>query len=73
MKLGIQLNPQVSIDKPPETLLPALVEQTRVLLRTHTEWPAIGNLRSQHRLDAEATAIINDLVALTDDDREEYA
>mgnify|MGYP004460079915 FL=1 len=51
----------------------ALVEQTRVLLRTHTEWPAIGNLRSQHRLDAEATAIINDLVALTDDDREEYA
>ena len=30
MKIGIQLNPQVSIDKPPETLLPALVEQTRV-------------------------------------------
>ena len=30
MKFGIQLNPQVSNDKPPETLLPTLAEQTRV-------------------------------------------
>ena len=30
MKFGIQLNPQVSIEKPPETLLPTLAEQTRV-------------------------------------------
>ena len=29
MKFGIQLNPQVSIDKPPHTLLPTLVEQVR--------------------------------------------
>ena len=30
MKFGIQLNPQVSIDKAPETLMPTLAEQTRV-------------------------------------------
>ena len=30
MKFGIQLNPQVSVDKPPETLLPTLVEQVQV-------------------------------------------
>jgi len=30
MKFGIQLNPQVSIDKPPQTLLPTLVEQVQV-------------------------------------------
>ena len=51
----------------------AFIEQTRILLRTHQDWPAIANLRSHHRHDPEATAIINDLVALTDDDREEYA
>lgn len=30
MKFGIQLNPQVSIEKQPDTLLPALIEQARV-------------------------------------------
>lgn len=30
MKFGIQLNPQVSVEKPPETLLSTLVEQVRV-------------------------------------------
>lgn len=30
MKFGIQLNPQVSIEKPPQTLLPTLAEQVRV-------------------------------------------
>lgn len=29
MKIGIQLNPQVSLDVPPETLLPTLVEQVQ--------------------------------------------
>ena len=30
MKIGVQLNPQVSIDKPPESLMPTLIEQVRV-------------------------------------------
>ena len=50
----------------------AFIEQTRILLRTHQDWPAIGNLRSHHRHDPEATGIINDLVALTDAEREDY-
>ena len=50
----------------------AFIEQTRTLLRTHQDWPAIANLRSEHRHDREATAIINDLVALTDAEREDY-
>ena len=30
MKIGVQLNPQVSIDKPGPTLMPTLIEQVRV-------------------------------------------
>jgi alkanesulfonate monooxygenase SsuD/methylene tetrahydromethanopterin reductase-like flavin-dependent oxidoreductase (luciferase family) len=30
MKIGVQLNPQVSIDKPPASLLPTLAEQVRI-------------------------------------------
>ena len=30
MKIGVQLNPQVSIDKSPESLMPTLIEQVRV-------------------------------------------
>ena len=48
------------------------VERTRVLLRTHQDWPAIANLRSEYRFDSEATTIINELCVLTDAEREEY-
>jgi alkanesulfonate monooxygenase SsuD/methylene tetrahydromethanopterin reductase-like flavin-dependent oxidoreductase (luciferase family) len=30
MKIGVQLNPQVSIDKPVPSLLPTLAEQVRI-------------------------------------------
>src|SRR5499425_199268 len=30
MKIGVQLNPQVSVDKSPESLMPTLIEQVRV-------------------------------------------
>jgi alkanesulfonate monooxygenase SsuD/methylene tetrahydromethanopterin reductase-like flavin-dependent oxidoreductase (luciferase family) len=30
MKVGVQLNPQVSIDKPANSLMPTLIEQVRV-------------------------------------------
>jgi len=30
MKIGVQLNPQVSIDKPAASLMPTLIEQVRV-------------------------------------------
>ena len=30
MKIGVQLNPQVSIDKPAAALMPTLIEQVRV-------------------------------------------
>jgi alkanesulfonate monooxygenase SsuD/methylene tetrahydromethanopterin reductase-like flavin-dependent oxidoreductase (luciferase family) len=30
MKIGVQLNPQVSIGKPPESLMPTLIEQVRM-------------------------------------------
>jgi hypothetical protein len=49
-----------------------LVESIRVLLRTR-DWAAIGNVRSKLRHDVSGTSVVNELCALTDDEREEYA
>ena len=49
-----------------------LVESIRVLLRAR-DWAAIGNVRSRLRHDVSGTSVVNELCALTDDEREEYA
>src|SRR5262249_22314688 len=67
MKIGVQLNPQVSIDKPAPTLMPTLVEQVRmadaagfdaISMGEHYNIPGLQRLHhvpAVARLCAEAT------------------